>query len=192
LLGCQAFVGGGTVNLLREVDGEGLHGTDASVVEHEERTKLLSHIARHGVGFHLRGVFMSSRRSGEAVCESQKDDDHQHTLAKPVAAEHTAVGSARVEEHQDEREEEEKIACIGDGDAHGVGIGGECRAPHVVIVGRLIETHRADAEDIVHRDLALCGTVGIGDGERGDVVGGGIGAGMVFHIEAAESNFERQ
>ena len=38
----------------------------------------------------------------------------------------------------------------------------------------------------------FCRAVGIGDGELRYVVGGGVGAGMVFHIEPVEADCERQ
>ena len=97
----------------------------------------------------------------------------------------------RVEEHVYEREEQQSIARVGKGYANGVGVEGDGRAEHVVVVRRLIEAHRSVSEDAVHRHLAAVLLAVVDDGELRHVVFCRVGTFMVLHIEAVEAHLER-
>ena len=99
LLGCQSFVGSCSVEFLGEIDGEGLHGADAVVVEDEQLAELLCCLFGQGVGR------MVCSRGGATEERSYSHDCEERSLAEMLASEQGAVSSARIEEHEDEGKE---------------------------------------------------------------------------------------
>ena len=106
-------------------------------------------------------------------------------------AQQLAVGSVRVEEHVYERKEQQSVARVCKGYANGVGVEGDGRAEHVVVVRRLVEAHRSVSEDAVHRHLAAVLLAVVDDSELRHVVFCRVGAFMVLHVEAVETHLER-
>ena len=106
-------------------------------------------------------------------------------------AQEFAVGSVWVEEHVYERDEQQSVARVSKGYANGVGVEGDGRAEHVIVVRRLVEAHRSVSEDAVHRHLAAVLLAVVDDCELRHVVFCRVGAFMVLHIEAVEAHLER-
>ena len=174
LVGRQPFVGTGAVDLLAEVEGVGLHRADAVVVEHAEAPQLVGGGAGHG------GL-------GPAACgQGEEQQAHERPFAQQVAAEHTAVRPLGVDEHEEQGEEKQGIAGIGDGYAPGVAVHGQHRSMAVGVVARLIETIGTVGEDVVHRHAAPLPFVAIDHGKHRFVVGRGAGAGMIGGLKPLE------
>ena len=97
-------------------------------------------------------------------------------------AEKTSEASVGIGEDEDEGEDDENVASVGDRHAVGVVIDGENRATGIGIVATLVETIATQGEDSVHGDRR---TSRIGT-QEGDVVHRGVGVRIVDDSERVQ------
>ena len=107
-------------------------------------------------------------------------------------AQQPAEVATGIDEEQDEAHKEHAIACISDADTPGIVVYTEIAALVVGVVAGLVEPVVAIAENSVHRHGGVEGLVAVDDGKVGLIVFGGVGAGMIAHVEAVELQVERQ
>ena len=162
LCGTVSLVGTLAVELLGEVEGIGLHGTDAVVVDHKEPGeavgRLLGQHAWRGGGGHGTAAY--------------KTDGS--------AAQQLTVGTLGVDEYPDERHEQQGIAGIGDGDAPRVAVQRQYGALQVFVVAALVESHTAVGYNLVHGYHPLLAAI---DDDVRAIVGRSLRALMVLHFK---------
>ena len=181
LLGRQSAIRGAAVELLREVDGEGLHRGDAVAIKEVQAPEAVGRLAGHdqGVGRRL-------------TPDGQEDEREEGPAAQAGVGEQSAEGAARIDEQSDEGGEEQSVAGVSDGDAVGIGVDGQVTAGHVGVVSVLIEPDGAEGEDAVHRRFAAEDGLAVADGEVGRIVALGRRSGVVVDAEAVEGDAEGQ
>ena len=163
LCGTVSLVGTLAVELLGEVEGIGLHGTDAVVVDHKEPGeavgRLLGQHAWRGGGGHGIAAYKAGG------CTAQQ----------------LTVASFRVNEYPDERHKQQGIAGIGDGDAPRVAVHGQGAALQVVVITALVEAHTTVRDNVVHGYHPLLTTV---DDDVRAIVGRSLRTLVILHFEA--------
>ena len=123
LLGRIVPVTGATAELLGEVDGERLQRAHTVIVQNIEPSETVGSLARQSIG-RPRGLRHGAYRH-----------DGEHPAPHHVALEKTAEGPFRVDKQPHEREEQQRIAGVSDGNAPRVGVQREYAAAHVGVVG---------------------------------------------------------
>ena len=128
------------------------------------------------------------------MCRSEyyEHEGHERPLLQQRTAQSPAVGTFGVEEHVNQREEEQSVASVCHGYAPWIAVYGQNAALSVVVIGRLIESHPAVSEYLVHRYACRYHLLSVNNGEFSLIIGCGVGAGVVFRIEFIQSHLERQ
>ncbi len=180
LFGRESIVAMAAVDLLHEVEREGLGGTDAAVVLHEEPSEMVSRLL---IGRRYSGIGQEGK--------DKKGKGHEAFLQHRIAKQR-AERAFWIDEQQEQAQKQQRITRIGDGDAPWIVADAEVAALVVGIVAGLVKAVMAVGVNLVHRHRGMNGGSSVDDGEVGDVVFGAVGTGVIVDGKLVEFDIERK
>ena len=123
---------------------------------------------------------------------NRKDkEQRQYPFLHQRMVEQSTICALRVEQHPNERHEQECIASVCDRNAPRVAIDGEVTAQPVLVEGGLVEANATMRENLIHRHLSLQFLTITLDGEARNIIRSRKGARMIIHEESVETNIKR-
>ena len=185
LLGGQPLVGAFAAQFRGEVTRQRLHGAYPPVVVDVQPPEFLGHVGRQ----HLVPDVIRACHGGD-----EHDGDDCRRAPRPLAkhGKECAELAPPLKEEPCHRHDQHGIARIGQPDAPRVVAHRQDAAPHVGVVGGLVEAVVLVPQDLIHRHLARHRLPAAVEPHRAGVVHRGARAGVVGYGKVLKRHRERQ